>query len=131
MKFFSKLEVPAYVLLRVIVGFLFSCYGFQKVLGLLGGIDGHGGRLHPSGDQLLYFVAGIIELVAGVLVLLGLGTRFAAFIASGEMAFAYFMGHASKGFFPIVNGGVAAVLFCFIFLYIAAHGTGKWGILRD
>ncbi len=130
MKFLSKFEVPVYVLLRVVIGFLFSCYGLQKVFGLLGGVDGHGAHLHLNGEQALYYVAGIIELVTGVMVLLGFGTRVAAFIASGEMAVAYFMGHASKGLLPIVNGGVPAVLFCFIFLYIATRGTGKWGIQK-
>jgi putative oxidoreductase len=72
--------------------------------------------------------AGAIELVAGVLVTLGLFTRLAAFIASGEMAVAYFMGHASKGFWPAVNMGEGAILYCFIFLYLAAAGPGAWSI---
>ena len=72
--------------------------------------------------------AGVIELVAGVLIALGLFTRSAAFIASGEMAVAYFMGHASKGFWPVANMGEGAILFCFIFLYLAASGPGAWSI---
>jgi putative oxidoreductase len=71
-------------------------------------------------------VAGILELVGGTLVLIGLLTRPAAFILSGMMAVAYFMAHAPRGFYPIVNGGEAAILFCFIFLLLAAAGPGAW-----
>ena len=73
-------------------------------------------------------LAGAIEIVAGALVAIGLFTRAAAFIASGEMAFAYFMSHFPKSFFPLVNGGDAAVLYCFIFLFFALEGGGPWGI---
>ena len=73
-------------------------------------------------------IAGIIELVGGVLLLLGLFTRPAAFILAGELAFAYFIGHAPRGFYPLTNGGEVAVLFCFIFLYLAAAGGGPWSI---
>jgi putative oxidoreductase len=72
--------------------------------------------------------AGVLELVGGALLILGLFTRPVAFILSGEMAFAYFMGHAPRGFHPLVNGGETAILFCFIFLYIAAAGPGPWSI---
>jgi putative oxidoreductase len=72
--------------------------------------------------------AGMLELAGSVLLLLGLLTRPAAFILSGEMAVAYFMGHAPKGFFPLLNGGEPAVLFCFIFLYLAAAGGGPWSV---
>jgi putative oxidoreductase len=73
-------------------------------------------------------VAGAIEIVASGLVVIGLFTRVAAFIASGEMAFAYFMAHFPKSFFPLVNGGEGAVLYCFIFLYIALEGAGPWSL---
>ena len=76
----------------------------------------------------LLLAAGLIELVAGVLIAVGLFTRIAAFIASGEMAVGYFMMHASKSFWPIVNQGEAAILFCFIFLYLAAAGPGAWAL---
>jgi putative oxidoreductase len=76
----------------------------------------------------LIWFAGAIELVGGILLLVGLFTRAAAFILSGEMAFAYFIGHSPKGFYPLTNGGEAAVLFCFVFLYIAAAGAGPWSI---
>lgn len=76
----------------------------------------------------LYWFTGVIELVFGMLVLAGLFTRFAAFILSGEMAFAYFIEHAPHNFFPLLNEGNEAVLFCFSFLYLAATGGGPWSI---
>ena len=76
----------------------------------------------------LYWITGVIELVFGTLVLIGLFTRFAAFILSGEMAFAYFIDHAPHNFFPLLNEGNEAVLFCFSFLYLAAAGGGPWSI---
>lgn len=72
--------------------------------------------------------AGWIELLAGLLIALGLFAGIAAFIASGEMAVAYFMAHAPSGFWPVVNKGEMAVLYCFAFLYIAAHGSGRWSL---
>jgi putative oxidoreductase len=86
----------------------------------------------PMFDNLQLFsligVAGMIELVGGVLLVLGLFTRPVAFILAGEMAFAYFIGHAPRGPFPLTNGGEPAVLFCFIFLYLSAAGGGYWSI---
>ena len=76
----------------------------------------------------MLIAAGAIEFVAGILITIGLFTRLAAFIASGEMAVAYFIGHATKGFWPIANMGEGAILFCFIFLYLAAAGPGAWSI---
>jgi putative oxidoreductase len=113
----------AFVLLRVVAGLAFAQHGVQKLFGLLGG----------NGVPLvsLMGLAGAIELVCGLLIALGLFTRWAAFIASGEMAFAYFMRHAPAGFFPIQNRGELAVLYCFIFLYIAARGGGRWSLGRD
>jgi putative oxidoreductase len=73
-------------------------------------------------------LAGVIELVGGALLLVGLFTRIAAFVMSGEMAFAYFMSHAPRGFFPILNGGELAVLYCFPFLYFAVAGGGAWSL---
>ena len=73
-------------------------------------------------------IAGIIELIGSILLIFGLFTRIVAFILSGEMAFAYFIAHAPRSFFPLLNGGEAAILFCFIFLYIAAAGPGPWSI---
>ena len=76
----------------------------------------------------LYWWAGMIEIVGGVLLLVGLFTRPVAFILSGELAFAYFIGHAPRSFFPLVNNGEAAVLFCFVFLYLAFAGGGPWSV---
>ena len=82
----------------------------------------------PGPLPTILIAAGVIELVAGILVTLGLFTRLAAFIASGEMAVGYFMMHFSKGFWPVANQGEAAILFCFVFLYIAAAGPGAWSV---
>ena len=108
--------------LRIIVGLLFLEHGLSKYLGFPG----------PSPATFQVFgllgLAAAIETVAGVLVTVGLFTRIAAFIASGEMAFAYFISHFPRNFFPILNMGDAAVLYCFIFLYIALAGGGPWSI---
>jgi putative oxidoreductase len=84
----------------------------------------------PGPLPTLLVIAAAIELVVGVLMTLGLFTRLAAFVASGEMAVAYFIGHFPKSFWPGINGGEAAILFCFVFLYIAAAGPGAWSIDR-
>jgi putative oxidoreductase len=122
MKFLSKFEGDAYALLRIVVGLLFACHGAQKLFGAFGGQS----MVHVP----LMLVAGIIEFGGGLLVALGLLTRIAAFICSGQMAAAYFMAHvhAHGSYIPIVNQGEPAVIYCFLFLYIATHGTGKWGI---
>lgn len=120
MKFLSGLEPYAFAALRVVVGFLFLCHGAQKLFGVLGG--------HQVIHVPLMLVAGIIEFGGGILILLGLFTRIAAFIASGEMAVGYFTQHAKHSFFPIMNGGELAVVYCFLFLFIACHGAGKFGI---
>jgi putative oxidoreductase len=121
MKSLSKFESVSYVLLRVVFGFLFACHGAQKIFGI------PGGHRMAVGFNLL-FLGGIIELVAGVLILLGFFTRIAAFIASGEMAVAYFMAHAGGGFFPILNHGELAVIYCFVALYIACHGPSRFSV---
>src|SRR5689334_6759607 len=97
-----------YVLLRIIAGLLFACHGAQKLLGMFGGFGGHPGATAPLFSQM--GLAGIIELVGGLLIALGIFTGPAAFIASGEMAFAYFQAHFPHGFWPIQNGGETAVL---------------------
>ena len=89
-----------------------------------------GGHRVPAGFTLA-FLAGLIELIAGVLIFLGLFTRPAAFVASGEMAFAYFMQHAKASFFPIVNHGELAVIYCFVALFIATRGAGRFGFDRS
>jgi putative oxidoreductase len=121
MRWLQRFEEPIYALLRVIAGFLFACHGAQKILGAFGG---HGGGGLPP----LMMVGGWIELAGGALIALGLFGAIVAFIASGEMAVAYFMAHAPSGFWPIVNHGELAVLYCFVFLYIAAHGSGRFSV---
>jgi putative oxidoreductase len=109
-----------YALMRVMMGLLFSAHGAQKLLGAFGG------KVDTS--NTLIMVAGVIELVGGLLIAVGLFTRVAAFLASGEMAVAYFMVHAPGGFWPIVNKGEPAVVYCFIFLFIAATGGGRYSL---
>jgi putative oxidoreductase len=118
----AGLEGYAYALMRFIAGFLFMFHGLQKILGL------YGGQAVPMLSQL--WVAGIIELVGGVLVMVGLFTVPVAFICSGEMAAAYFLAHYPKAFWPIQNGGELAALNCFVFLYIASRGGGPLSVDR-
>ena len=125
----SKYAPYLYVLLRVVAGLLFACRGAQKLFGVFGGIGGLPGTSMPLFS--LMGLAGGIELVGGLLIALGVLTSLVAFIASGEMAFAYFMQHFPRGFWPIQNGGELAVLYCFLFLYIAANGVGLWGVWRS
>jgi putative oxidoreductase len=124
MKWLDPYSDQAYALLRIISGFLFSFHGMQKVLGLLTEMQ------PPVGSQL--WIGGVIELVAGIAIMAGLGTRIAAFICSGQMAVAYFQFHwkfqMGAAFFPIVNKGELAALYCFVFLFIAAKGAGIWSI---
>jgi putative oxidoreductase len=89
----------------------------------------HGHKVAPGFDK--FFIGAVIELVAGVLIFIGLFTRCAAFVACGEMAVAYFTVHAKNGFFPIVNGGELAVIYCFVALFIACRGAGRLGIDRS
>ena len=110
----------AYAILRIVAGLLFVCHGGQKIFGWFGG--------QPVPLASLFGVAGIIEIVLGALITIGLLTRYAAFVASGEMAVAYFMAHFPKSFWPLENEGEPAVLFCFIFLYVATQGSGIWSV---
>ena len=119
----SRLSESAFVLLRVMAGLLFAEHGLQKTFGLIGGT-----RMPLASEP---GVAGVIELVAGLMIALGVRPRWAAFIAAGEMAFAYFTVHARAGFWPVQNHGELAVLYCFVFLFIAAHGGGKLTLTRD
>ena len=110
--------------LRIMAALLYMAHGTQKLLGFP---EMPGGRPMP---ELLTLggISGVLEVVLGALMALGLFTRPAAFVASGHMAFAYFIGHAPRNFFPALNNGDAAVLFCFIFLYLAAAGAGPWSL---
>ncbi|HEX9664036.1 MAG TPA: DoxX family protein [Candidatus Binatia bacterium] len=124
-KFLGKFSPRAYALMRVIVGLLFACHGAQKVFGWFGGLDGKGTAAPLSS---LFGVAGTIEMFTGFLITIGLLAGYAAFIASGEMAAAYFIGHFPNGFWPIENKGEEAVFYCFVFLYMATRGAGIWSI---
>src|SRR5262249_2906446 len=113
--------------LRIVSGFLFACHGAQKVFGAFGGF-GEGGSSAPMWSQ--FWIAGIIELLGGTLIALGVRTQIAAFICCGEMAVAYFSQHQKAGLLPIQNHGEAAVLYCFIFLYLASNGGGALSLER-
>ncbi len=119
MTFLTRRADVAFVLLRVVAGFLLACHGAQKLFGVLGGQKITGGLL---------LAAGWIEFVTGVLVAVGLLTVPAALLASGEMAVAYFRMHAPHALFPIVNKGELAVAYCFLFLFVAAHGAGRYSL---
>jgi putative oxidoreductase len=116
-----SLEPYVRSILRIVVGFLFSLHGMQKLLGLFGGMGGSGATA-PFASLL--WVAGGLEMVGGLLILVGLFTAPVAFILSGEMAVAYFMMHFPQGFLPIRNGGELAVLYCFVYLYLCVAGPG-------
>jgi putative oxidoreductase len=115
-------------LLRIVTAFLFLQHGSAKLLGVP-----HVAMFDGLQLASLVGVAGVLELVGGALLLIGLFTRPVAFLLSGEMAVAYFMAHASQGnpLSPMLNGGESAVLFCFVFLFLAAAGGGPWGVDRD
>ena len=114
--------------LRIVAGLLFLAHGLVKLLGFP-----PGAAPGPQEPLSLMGVAAAIEIVTGALMVLGLFTRAAAFLASGEMAVGYWLVHAPHSFYPAVNGGDAAILFCFVFLYLAAAGPGAFsldGVLR-
>jgi putative oxidoreductase len=117
----SRWQPQLLAVLRIVVGLLFLEHGLSKFFGFPVPFP-----VHPLPPLLM--AAGAIELVAGLLVTIGLFTRIAAFIASGEMAIAYWMQHFPKSPWPVANMGEGAILFCFIFLYLAAAGPGAWSI---
>jgi putative oxidoreductase len=110
-----------YVLLRIVAGLAFAQHGAQKLFGVLGANQ----AVALASQRGL---AGVIEFLGGIMIALGLFTTPVAFIASGEMAWAYFQAHAPRNFWPVQNGGELAVLYCFIFLYLSAVGSGKLSI---
>jgi putative oxidoreductase len=121
----GRFEPQILAIMRIVVGLLFACHGAQKLLGILGGV--RGGRVPLFS---LFGLAGIIELVGGLMIVFGIYAAYAAFVASGEMAVAYFMAHAPRAFWPIQNGGELAVVYAFVFLFIAARGAGAWSLTR-
>ena len=120
-RFLGRFSKYIYAILRVVAGLMFMMHGTQKLLGFPGNTP-------PIAIGSFMGFAGVLELVCGLLIALGLFTSFAAFIASGEMAAAYFMAHYPKSFWPILNSGELATLYCFLFLYIAATGPGIWSL---
>ena len=112
----ARVSEPVYAAFRIVAGAMFAFHGAQKLLGV------YGGQVQPIGSML--WIAGVIELVGGILIAVGFLAGLAAFVASGEMAVAYFRAHAPRGTWPIENQGELAVLYCFAFLYIAARGAG-------
>ena len=112
-------------LLRIIAAFLFIQYGSTKILGWPAEVMPGGGTAPLAS---LAGAAGLIELIGGALALVGLFTRPVAFLLSGQMAVAYFKGHAGGGFWPVLNGGAPAVIFCFVWFYISAAGGGPWSL---
>jgi putative oxidoreductase len=125
MAFLEKFKPQIYAILRIVIGLMFAQHGAQKLFGLLGGFGESGGAAPLLS---LMGLAGIIELFGGFMIALGLAAHWAAFICSGLMAVAYFMAHFPQGFFPIQNGGELAVVYCFIFLYMASRGAGIWSL---
>ena len=117
--FMQRFGGQTYALMRIVSGFLFLWHGTAKLFA------------YPKAVEVpewIVYGAGSIELIGGTLIMIGLFTRRAAFIASGMAAAAYFIVHAKQGFFPIMNGGELAALYCFVFLYVSAHGAGIWSI---
>ena len=108
-------------LTRILVGVLLVCHGAQKLFGAFGGTP-------PGTPAFIRWTAGGIELFGGALLALGLLTRPVAFLTSGLMAFAYFMAHAPQGFWPILNGGELAIVYCWLALSLAALGPGAWAL---
>jgi putative oxidoreductase len=126
-KSMASYEPHARSLLRLVAGFAFSLHGWQKLFGAFGGMGGKGA--HAAFLSRMW-VAGGLETLGGLLIVLGLFTRPAAFVLCGEMAFAYFTTHAPRGFWPIGNGGELALLYCFFYLYLMTAGPGPWSLDR-
>jgi putative oxidoreductase len=122
----SRFAGPVWSVFRIVLGILFASHGFATVLGLFGGARGTGNAVEVGLWPGWY--AGVIQLVCGLLVLVGLGTRPAAVLASGSMAYAYFVVHQPEGLLPIENGGVTPALYAWAFFAIAVIGAGPWSL---
>ena len=119
--FMKSFEAQIYALLRIVAGLLFLWHGSQKLFGFPSAISG-------EAPAFIIYVAGPIELIGGILILVGLFTSWAAFVCSGQMAVAYWTAHGPRGLFPVENTGELAALYCFVFLFIAARGAGIWSV---
>ncbi|TMB57519.1 MAG: DoxX family protein [Deltaproteobacteria bacterium] len=119
--FMRSYEPQTYALCRIVTGFLFLWHGMEKLFGFPTAPP-------PGAPPFVIYVGGGLELLCGVLVMIGLVTRWAAFIASGEMAFAYWMAHGMRALLPVQNQGELAAIYCFVFLFIAARGPGIWSV---
>ncbi|MEZ5550057.1 MAG: DoxX family protein [Pseudomonadales bacterium] len=120
-QFMKDYSEHCYALLRIFSGFLFLWHGSQKLLAF---------PTEPmaGAPAFILYGAGSIELIGGVLIMIGLFTRWSAFVCSGTMAVAYWMAHGTRALFPLMNGGELAALYCFVFLFIAAKGAGIWSV---
>ena len=123
--FMSRFEEITLALLRVVAGLMFMQHGAQKLLGAFGGMGGSGATAQFPSQM---WIAGVLELVGGLLIALGLFTHVVAFLLAGQMAVAYFQAHAPNGFWPIQNQGELAALYCFVFLYFSARGGGRYSV---
>ena len=121
-----RYAAPMWSLFRIVVGLLFLCHGLASIFGILGGNRGSGQAIEPGTWPNWY--AGMIQLICGALVLAGLATRPAAILASGSMAYAYFVVHQPEALWPIQNGGVNSALYAWAFLMIAVLGAGPWSL---
>jgi|SRR5688500_10197211 len=115
-----------YAIFRIVFGLMFLSHGLQKTFGMFGGLQLFGGQLPPLTS--MPGIAGVLEVTLGTMIMIGLFANIAAFVASGEMAVAYFTQHQQTAFWPLENQGELAVLYCFSFLYIAARGAGPWSL---
>lgn len=118
---FSKFQPQALSLLRIALGLVIFSFGTAKIFHF------HAGNFTPPTGSLVWY-AGLLELILGFLFLVGFQTRIVSLVLSGEMAFAYFIAHLPKSFFPTENGGYAAAVFCFVFLYFVTSGAGPWSV---
>jgi putative oxidoreductase len=119
--FMANYQAQTYAALRIVAGFLFLWHGSQKLLGFPGGV--------PEGIPTpVLYIAGPIELIGGIMILIGLLTRPVAFLCSGLMAAAYWMAHGMNAVLPLQNHGELAMIYCFVFLFISANGSGIWSV---
>jgi putative oxidoreductase len=126
MEITRRREAEIYAALRIVTGFLFLWHGMQKLFGFPSAMP-------PGVPAFITWIAGPLEFFGGILVMIGFATRPVAFVLSGLMAFAYWMGHGAKGIaegnpLPVQNGGELAVIYCFLFLFLSARGSGIWSV---